>query len=122
MNILEAREAAMAGKTVIGPNDVEFSRDEFAADTPGDWSNEMVFGEWKIKEGPVVFEANVESVSAANPQAILEILDRLERYREALSTIETFSSYSNRIVHIDTARKELHKIKWLAREALEGGK
>jgi len=59
---------------------------------------------------------------AANPQAIIEVLDMVDRYREALSTIETLSSYSNRIVHIDTARKELHKIKWLAREALEGGK
>lgn len=59
-------------------------------------------------------------IAAANPQAIIEILDMVDRYREALSTIETLSSYSNRIVHIDTARKELHKIKWLAREALDG--
>ena len=49
----------MAGKTVIGPNDVEFSQDEFAADAPGDWSNEMVFGEWSIKQEPVVFESEV---------------------------------------------------------------
>lgn len=59
MNIIEAREAAMAGKTVIGPNDVEFGREEFAADAPGDWTNEMVFGEWSIKKEPVVFEAEV---------------------------------------------------------------
>lgn len=63
-----------------------------------------------------------EYILAANPQAIIEVLDMVDRYREALSTIETLSSYSNRIVHIDTARKELHKIKWLARKALEGGK
>lgn len=68
----------------------------------------------------VDMQKDFEFIKAANPQAIIEILDMVDRYREALSTIETLSSYSNRIVHIDTARKELHKIKWLAREALDG--
>lgn len=59
MNIIEAREAAMAGKTVIGPNGVEFIARDFSDDYEGDWINEMVFGEWSIKQEPVVFSADV---------------------------------------------------------------
>lgn len=59
MNIIEAREAAMAGKTVIAPNGVEFIARDFSDDYEGDWTNEMVFGEWSIEQEPVVFEATV---------------------------------------------------------------
>lgn len=59
MNIIEAREAAMAGKTVITPNGVEFIARDFSDDYEGDWTNETVFGEWSIKQEPVVFEAEV---------------------------------------------------------------
>lgn len=54
MNILEAREAAMAGKTVIGPNGLAFGKDEFDSDSIGDWSYEMVFGYWYVKREPRV--------------------------------------------------------------------
>lgn len=57
MNIIEAREAAMAGKTVITPNGVELVHYGF-----GDMemiSREWVFGEWHIKQEPVVFSADV---------------------------------------------------------------
>lgn len=56
MNIIEAREAAMAGKTVIGPNGSEFSLSDLENRT---WLSETVFGEWSIKQEPVVFEAEV---------------------------------------------------------------
>lgn len=59
MNIIEAREAAMAGKTVINPNGVEFIARDFSDDYEGDWTNETVFGEWSIKQEPVVFSADV---------------------------------------------------------------
>lgn len=59
MNIIEAREAAMAGKTVITPNGVEFIARDFSDDYEGDWTHNMVFGEWSIKQEPVVFEAEV---------------------------------------------------------------
>ncbi|MBK7892855.1 MAG: hypothetical protein IPJ84_19240 [Bdellovibrionales bacterium] len=58
MNIIEAREAAMAGKTVIGPNGLAFDKDEFDSDSIGDWSYEMVFGEWKEKREPRVLWGN----------------------------------------------------------------
>lgn len=59
-------------------------------------------------------------IAAANPQAIIEILDMVDRYMEALSTIETLSSYPNRIFEIGVARAELSKINKMAREALDG--
>lgn len=58
MNIIEAREAAMAGKTVISPGGLELVADDF--DDMKTISHDMVFGEWEIKQGPVVFEALVE--------------------------------------------------------------
>lgn len=61
MNIIEAREAALAGKTVIAPNRCWFVAGDFSYDDGLDWSNSMVFGEWSIKQEPVVFEAEVIS-------------------------------------------------------------
>lgn len=52
MTIIEAREAAMAGKTVIAPNGVEFIARDFSDD--GHWAGHLVFGEWRV-----VFEAEV---------------------------------------------------------------
>lgn len=57
MNIIQAREAAMAGKTVISPGGLELVADDF--DDMKTISHDMVFGEWKIKEEPVMFEAEV---------------------------------------------------------------
>lgn len=57
MNIIQAREAAMAGKTVIAPNGIEFVDDDFVDKYVISFS--LVFGEWKIKEDPVMFEAEV---------------------------------------------------------------
>lgn len=63
-----------------------------------------------------------EFQAAANPQAIIELLDMVDQYREALTTIQTWSSYPNRIFEIGVARVELSKINKMASEALEGGK
>lgn len=59
MNIIDARKLAIAGMTVIAPNGVEFIARDFSDDYEGDWTNEMVFGEWSLKKEPVVFEAEV---------------------------------------------------------------
>ena len=58
MNIIEAREAAMQGKTVINCRD---GRKWLAIDFENCKSlwPESVFGEWKIKEEPVMFETTV---------------------------------------------------------------
>ena len=56
MNIIEAREAAMAGKTVISPFGIEWNAASFNKDR---FDSEQVFGEWEIKQEPVVFEAGV---------------------------------------------------------------
>ena len=59
MNIIQAREAAMAGKTVIAPDGIKWSGDDF---TSGHSVNlKTVFGEWKIKQEPVVFETIVKT-------------------------------------------------------------
>lgn len=60
MNIIEAREAALAGKTVIAPNRCWFVAGDFSYDDGLDWSNSMVFVEWKIKSEPVVLDVEVE--------------------------------------------------------------
>lgn len=57
MNIIEAREAALAGKTVISPSGLELVADDF--DDMKTVSHDMVFGEWKSE--PVVFETEVIS-------------------------------------------------------------
>lgn len=57
MNIIEAREAAMAGKTVISPGGLELVADDF--DDMKTISHDMVFGEWRIEQEPVVFETTV---------------------------------------------------------------
>ena len=57
MNIIQAREAAMAGKTVISPSGLEFIGDDF--ENREMLSYDMVFGKWSIKQEPVVFEADV---------------------------------------------------------------
>lgn len=46
----------MAGKTVISQNGLEFTREDFTTGNPGDWSDENVFGEWRVKQEPVVVE------------------------------------------------------------------
>lgn len=70
------------------------------------------------KEDLILAKARIDFCAAANPQAIIEVLDRLERYREAL--IE-FADYDNQY--------EPNMVCWpasdymrKAREALEGGK
>lgn len=58
MNIIEARAAAMAGETVINCHDgKEWDAFDFK-NCKSLWS-ESVFGKWKIKIEPVVFEAEV---------------------------------------------------------------
>lgn len=57
MNIIQAREAAMAGKTVIAPNGIEFVDDDFVDKYVIGFS--LVFGEWREKQEPVVFETEV---------------------------------------------------------------
>lgn len=57
MNIIEAREAAMAGKTVVSPGGLELVADDF--DDMKTISHDMVFGEWRVKQEPVMFEAEV---------------------------------------------------------------
>lgn len=57
MNIVEAREAALAGKTVIDPRGNSLVANNFEIEDP--WLHEDVFGEWSIKQEPVVFEAEV---------------------------------------------------------------
>lgn len=56
MNIIQAREEAMSGKTVISPIGGEFDKDDFAISP---WPSKYVFGEWRVKQEPVVFEAEV---------------------------------------------------------------
>ena len=64
MNIIEAREAALAGKTVIAPDGIKWSGDDF---TSGHSVNlKTVFGEWKIKQEPVVFKTRVEPALMCN--------------------------------------------------------
>lgn len=58
MNIIQAREAAMAGKTVINCRDgTEWIAIDFK-NCKSLWP-ESVFGEWRVKQEPVVFEAEV---------------------------------------------------------------
>ena len=57
MTIIEAREAAMAGKTVISPSGLPVKGKDFQRF--GEWIDSDIFGEWEIKQEPVVFEAEV---------------------------------------------------------------
>jgi len=57
VNIIEAREAAMAGKTVICPSGFNYSKASFS--NVEEWDKASIFGEWRIKQEPVVFEAGV---------------------------------------------------------------
>lgn len=58
MTIIQAREAAMAGKTVINCRDgTEWLAIDFK-NCKSLWP-ESVFGEWRVKQEPVVFEAIV---------------------------------------------------------------
>lgn len=66
MNIIEARAAAISGKTVISPLGVEFSAREFSDEYGRTWINEMVFGEWKIKLVPVFIEGVLGSRDMGN--------------------------------------------------------
>ena len=68
-------------------------------------------------------EANVEFVAAANPQAVLKLLDRLERYEKALRVYAdpefAEASDNHGWGDISKATDDSGKI---AREALEGDK
>ena len=67
MNIIEAREAALAGKTVISPMGVEWTKRTFSSQKlENTFSTKMVFGEWKLKQEPVVFEADVAHLSMSD--------------------------------------------------------
>lgn len=57
MNIIEAREAAMAGKTVICPSGFNYSKASFS--NVEEWDKASIFGEWRVKQEPVVFETTV---------------------------------------------------------------
>lgn len=57
MNIIQAREAALAGKTVTCPSGFNYSKASFS--NVEEWDRASVFGEWSIKKEPVVFEAEV---------------------------------------------------------------
>ena len=57
-------------------------------------------------------EPTIEFQAAANPQAIIEILDRLERYEKALRDVGTYHSHDSLIQSVFET----------AREALEDGK
>lgn len=80
MNIIEAREAAMAGKTVISPCGIKVYAVDFEdmRMIRPDW----VFGEWEIKQEPVVFEARVEM--ATNPDSSSTITFRCKQYMPEL--------------------------------------
>src|SRR5574343_1710677 len=57
MNIIQAREAAMAGNTVISPSGLPVKGKDFQLFC--EWFDSDIFGEWSIKKAPVVFEAEV---------------------------------------------------------------
>lgn len=58
MNIIEAREAALAGKTVIDCLGEEW--DGHALENSlNRLSTIVVFGEWRVKQEPVIFSADV---------------------------------------------------------------
>ena len=69
MNIIEAREAAMAGKTVIAPNGTEFVGDDFVDRYVVTFG--LVFGEWSVKQEPVTFEAYVEDASKLRASSMI---------------------------------------------------
>lgn len=49
MNIIQAREAAMAGKTVVTPTGAEMKIEDFGSNP---WPSKYVFGEWRVKREP----------------------------------------------------------------------
>jgi len=57
MNILEAHQATMAGKTVIGPNGEEYTDKNFSGNCT--WSRRCFFGEWKLKPEPLKIYVNL---------------------------------------------------------------
>lgn len=60
MNIIEARETAMAGKTVICPSGFKYNNTSFS--DVKEWDNASIFGEWQLQSDndTVVFETIVE--------------------------------------------------------------
>lgn len=80
MNIIDARKLAIEGMTVISPNGLELVSENFydMKNIRNDW----VFGEWSIKQEPVVFEARVEM--ATNPDASSTITFRCKQYMPEL--------------------------------------
>jgi hypothetical protein len=70
MNIIQARELAMQGKTVISPSGEEFDIEDFQEfDYP--FSRPDIFGEWREKKEPrrlyAIFNEKGEIVSAGMP-------------------------------------------------------
>lgn len=65
---------------------------------------------------------NCEFIAAANPQAIIEILDRLERYEKALRFYAKDSQFSTGEKMTDSQKRDMDDYGSRAREALEGGK
>jgi len=52
MNIIQAREAALEGKTVISPSGLKATAVDFKHFD--DWTREDIFGEWREKREPRV--------------------------------------------------------------------
>lgn len=73
MNIIQAREAAMAGKTVTCPGGLELVADDF--DDMKTISHDMVFGEWRVKQEPVMFEWDVVESAMRPGHGRLDPLD-----------------------------------------------
>lgn len=76
MNIIQAREAAMQGKTVISPLGVTWTANTFKRQVlENSFSNNMVFGKWSLKKEPVVFEWDVVESAMRPGHGRLDPLD-----------------------------------------------
>ena len=57
MTIIEARKAALEGKTVIGPDGRPYTNKNFESNWA--WSQLNIFGEWAIKTEPLKIYVNL---------------------------------------------------------------
>lgn len=73
MNIIEAREAALAGKTVISPEGVTLMH--YGFDDMEMIKKEWVFGEWSTKQEPVTFAWDVVESAMRPGHGRLDPLD-----------------------------------------------
>jgi len=95
MNIIEARELAMQGKTVISPFGHEWKKENFSKDTCGTgFADELVFGEWREKKEPrkvymIESEGKLSrfSISSTFEEAKRELTNPNERIIEFLEVI-----------------------------------